>query len=97
MTPSPSDGTLTTLTPPSQDLSITVRSSYQQNPSEGFPPGLAAQVLYAGPAPLEVEGLGQINVLIPSIGSDVLLFNVAVISADGAQAYISPGAVVWTR
>ena len=66
-TPSAPDGGITPYPPPAQDLRAKVLfdwyiCSFIDCPG---PTPVSAQVLYAGPAPLEVEGLWQINFVIP--------------------------------
>jgi uncharacterized protein (TIGR03437 family) len=65
--PSAPDGGITPYPPPAQDLRVQVLfdwfiCSFIDCPG---PTSVFAQVLYAGPAPLEVEGLWQINFAIP--------------------------------
>ncbi|HEX8816576.1 MAG TPA: hypothetical protein VF753_13850, partial [Terriglobales bacterium] len=57
--------------------------------------------LYVGPAPLEIEGLGQINVAVPPARiSDFQTgpyFQVSV-TLPGGQAYVSsPGVTIWIK
>jgi uncharacterized protein (TIGR03437 family) len=93
VTPSVPDGGTTPLPIPSPDLSIGIDTCQLLSPdscavSEFF------QALYAGPAPLEVEGLGQINVRLPS-GPGQILFTIEV-NFDGTSAR-SYSAAIWTH
>jgi trimeric autotransporter adhesin len=91
MTPSPPDGGITPVPEPSQDLQINVVFS-----ADTFDGGLSVfhpKVLYAGPAPREVEGLGQINVQVP----DAIQFSISVVSPVGTQQYNSGEAVIWIQ
>jgi uncharacterized protein (TIGR03437 family) len=62
VTPSPADGSIVQLPLPTQDLKVQVQVP---NPDQHSPQPYFATVLYAGPAPLEIAGLSQINVQIP--------------------------------
>jgi len=70
VTPSLPDGAITPYPPPKQDLTASVLFQWNGlNPGDFFE--TAGTVLYAGPAPLEVEGLGQINVQLPGASGNV--------------------------
>jgi uncharacterized protein (TIGR03437 family) len=95
ITPQPPDGGLTPYPPPTQDLNVRVTYGYSRTPP------LNARTLYAGPAPLEVEGLGQINVAAPPPPeSNLDAGPYIVISATSpdyqTQAY-SPAVGIWVK
>ena len=94
-TPAMPDGSITPVSPPSQDLRAGV--AYSTWGTDGFPGwslSKPAAFSYAGPAPLEVEGLGQINVQVPYAFGPIL-FRVTIVSSDGSQLY-GNSAAVWT-
>ena len=98
MTPSPPDGGITPLPVASQESQISAvffEPLQPSTPGEWSPP-VRANVLYAGPAPLEVEGLGQINVQVPQAVGPIS-FAISVVSPDGTQEYTSGIAVIWTQ
>jgi trimeric autotransporter adhesin len=68
MTPSPADGSIVQFPLPTQDLKIEVVFSWLYANFLMYTGYFSAngEILYAGPAPLEVEGLSQINVSLPS-------------------------------
>jgi uncharacterized protein (TIGR03437 family) len=62
VTPAPADGSVIQSPLPIQDLKVQVQVP---NPDQHSPVPVFATVQYAGPAPLEIAGLSQINVQIP--------------------------------
>lgn len=62
VTPVPADGSIVQLPLPTQDLKVQVQVP---NPDQNSPEPYFTTVQYAGPAPLEIAGLSQINVQIP--------------------------------
>jgi uncharacterized protein (TIGR03437 family) len=96
-TPAVPDGSVTPASPPSQNLSVYMTASVQTDPNEGFPPGSTAQVLYAGPAPLEVEGLGQINVIVPPAAPTQIISFQFWVGDLSEQAYGSNAGLIWTK
>lgn len=62
VTPAPADGSVIQLPLPTQDLKVQVQVP---NPDQHSPEPYFTIVQYAGPAPLEIAGLSQINVQIP--------------------------------
>ncbi len=62
ITPTPADGSVVQLPLPTQDLNVQVQVP---NPDQHSPVPVFTTVQYAGPAPLEIAGLSQINVQIP--------------------------------
>jgi uncharacterized protein (TIGR03437 family) len=98
MTPSPPDGGITPVPPAAQQLSIQVLflPVNEENIAEPL------EILYAGPAPLEIEGLGQINFRLPNaeveeseLNGGPALYQVYVIWPDGGSQ--SQLATVWTQ
>jgi uncharacterized protein (TIGR03437 family) len=65
MTPSPPDGSFIFPPLPMQDLKVLVQ--YPRTSPDGQSPALpgSTDVLYAGPAPFELEGVSQINLRVP--------------------------------
>jgi len=100
MTPSPVDGGLNLLPPAAQNLTIQVLTT-QTSPSGGPAPDGLVDVLYAGPAPLEVEGLGQINVRVPAppgpVPGSSVTFKVMVTSADQTTFVVSAEVAIYTE
>jgi uncharacterized protein (TIGR03437 family) len=95
-TPTLPDGSITPVPLASQNLQVTVTYTLNELRTN-MPHPLPAQVLYAGPAPLEIEGLGQVNVVAPGGPAPVFL-QLLVISADGTQTYnTGPSLAIWTR
>ncbi len=100
VTPPVPDGEITPWPSPAQDLNV--RVAFEWPTSETFF-DVFPQILYAGPAPFEVEGLGQINVIVPSTPQDAgFIFGgpyifVDVISQDGKTTYYSAPAVIWIQ
>ncbi|HEX5227027.1 MAG TPA: hypothetical protein VFW44_04925 [Bryobacteraceae bacterium] len=92
VTPSLADGAVTPVPIPSQDLAITAWVCQNQfQVSCVFPE--FGPALYAGPAPLEVEGLGQINVMVG--GTEQNLIDIEVTLPDGTK--VDSGQVgIWT-
>ncbi len=66
-TPSPPDGAIVTNPLPALDGTVQVLFRWELLCiiGGGGEEITSAQILYAGPAPLEVEGLGQINLVTP--------------------------------
>jgi uncharacterized protein (TIGR03437 family) len=96
-TPAVPDGSVTPASPPSQNLSVYMNASVQTDPNEGFLPDGAAQVLYAGPAPLEVEGLGQINLIVPPAAPTQIVSFQFWVGDLSEQAYGSNAGLIWTK
>lgn len=95
MTPEPADGSITPLSEPSQDLSVAV-PYYTGSPSQMAVPWGEAEVLYAGSAPLQVEGLEQINLVVPAPLGPMVLQVTA--SSPFSAAPIKGSAVpIWVR
>jgi uncharacterized protein (TIGR03437 family) len=94
VTPSVPDGAITPVPIPSPDLIVGVDACQNLYPDSCAVPAFGT-ALYAGPAPLEVEGLGQINVRVPS-GPGQILFSIDVILLDGTAVY-SDSAAIWTH
>lgn len=94
VTPSVQDGGVTPVPIPTPDFRILVDvCEYLYIDSCAFP--AFGTPLYAGPAPFEVEGLGQINVRVPSAPAQIL-FSLEVVSVDGATVS-SDSATIWTE
>lgn len=95
MTPQPPDGAVTPYPPPRQDLNLRITYSYSRTPP------LNARTLYAGPAPLEVEGLGQINLAAPPPPASSFdagpYIGIAVASPDNTMETYSPGVAIWVK
>ena len=64
VSPAVPDGAITPIPIPNLNAPPTITMSWQVSPSNQV--SLNAQILYAGPAPLEVEGLDQINLVVPA-------------------------------
>jgi uncharacterized protein (TIGR03437 family) len=62
ITPAPVDGSLNPIPLATQNLAVQIQ--YVDEPF-GNPDPLPARIVYAGPAPLEVVGLSQINFVLP--------------------------------
>ena len=94
VTPAVADGAVTPIPIPVQDLEIRAAAcTYLYVDSCAI---LAFQpAIYAGPAPLEVEGLGQVNLQLPS-GSFPAAVALDVVLADGSIA-VSQLAGIWTK
>lgn len=64
-------------------------------------PPLNARTLYAGPAPLEVEALGQINLAAPpppvSNFDAGPYIGITVASPDNTMQAYSPGVTIWVK
>jgi uncharacterized protein (TIGR03437 family) len=89
ISPAPADGALVQLPLPALVNPIQVAFS---NPNSLSPYLLPAQVLYAGPAPLEVGGMFQINVRIPENTSGD--FRILSQSPDGSTYYCTAALAV---
>jgi hypothetical protein len=61
----------------------------------GLSPGLPAEVLYAGPVPLEVEGLSQVNVLVPGVLGR-LFFQSTARALSSGRSDLTTSAAWWT-
>jgi uncharacterized protein (TIGR03437 family) len=98
MTPTPPDGSLVLPLLPVQDLAVEV--SYARTSPDGqspAPPG-SADLLYAGPAPFEVTGVGQINVRVPipaGLSHRFLTFGLGVTFPDGKPSFSSNEFTIW--
>ena len=90
-TPAVPDGSLTPIPIPIQNLKVevTVPNPDMHNPNPAF-----AEVLYAGPAPLAIAGLSQINVRIPSSGGAWFTLRVYLTAFTSIG---SNSAFVWTK
>ncbi len=95
MTPSPADGCVIPVPIPAQDLIVQV--TFAQLSQFGWNGNTPAEILYAGPAPLEVEGLAQINLRVPSGTGSPVTVQINVLSPDGTQTFSSPGALLWIQ
>jgi uncharacterized protein (TIGR03437 family) len=98
LTPSPADGAVVSPPLPAQQLPIQVLFTWST--SDGSLPG-SAKILYAGPAPGEIEGLAQISVQVPGPPANFFVFGgpslqVEVTLPDGSQA-LSPYTALWTK
>jgi uncharacterized protein (TIGR03437 family) len=98
VTPSVPDGEINPVPIPTPDLKIGVYACqyfYADSCAfSGFGPAL-----YAGPAPLEIEGLGQINVRVPSEPGQVF-FSIDVTSLGctlDCSVVVSDSAAIWTH
>lgn len=98
MTPLPHDGSLVLPPLPVQDLAV--RVSYARTSPDGqspAPPG-SADVLYAGPAPFEVAGIGQINIRVPipaGLFHRFLTLGLGVTFPDGKPSFSSNEFTIW--
>jgi uncharacterized protein (TIGR03437 family) len=92
ISPAPADGAIVQLPPPTLVNPIQV---FFTEGSPYLPPIPPAEVLYAGPAPLEVGGLFQVNVRIPS-GTTGGQFTILVQMPDDLSGSVgSPGANIF--
>ena len=99
VTPATPDGGTTPNPPPSQDLTPVVTFTWP-----GSDPGVSfvsvPVLLYSGPAPLEVEGLAQINFAIPGPPEGLVFGSPTIVVTtrlpDGTFAY-SPPVTIWTE
>ena len=109
-TPATPDGGITPYPPPAQDLQIKVVFTFQtQCFLYGGSESVVADPLYAGPALLEIEGVNQINVVVPSPPPPVdascapvivkggLSVAVEVLLPGGAAPISSPAVGIWTN
>jgi uncharacterized protein (TIGR03437 family) len=93
-TNAPPDGSLTPVPLPLLNLKVQV-----QGPNGGtnlFPVLTYPEVLYAGPAPLEIAGLGQINFPVSDASGPIYPVRLIVTLPDGTPA-ISSSASIWIR
>jgi uncharacterized protein (TIGR03437 family) len=100
VTPSVPDGGITPYPPPTQNLNVQATFTWPDT-SDG-PWTVAPQVAYAGPAPLEVEGLAQFNVVVPPAPSQFLVFSgpslqVQVSLPPPQTSFSSPYMAIWTK
>ncbi len=93
ITPALPDGAIVPIPIPTQIM--TVQVTFMPLSQPGSTPGTLADILYAGPAPLELEGLGQINLRVPTGTGSPITFRVVVLSPDGKESFSSPGALLW--
>jgi uncharacterized protein (TIGR03437 family) len=95
ITPAPPDGSVIGLPLPSQELQVyvsTVLGTYHDSLSYVFG---KVNVLYAGPAPDEIEGLSQINFQVPQTEGSLVVGLLGV--PAGSLDILSPtGATIWT-
>ncbi|MBZ5619961.1 MAG: hypothetical protein LAQ69_14750 [Acidobacteriia bacterium] len=91
MTPIPPDGGLIGLPPPSQDLQVRVPVLLGLNQSANSLVYGLANVLYAGPAPNEVEGMSQINFQVPARGEAFYIE----VSSGTFHATTATGVLIW--
>ena len=98
VTPTVADGAVTPIPIPVQDLKVAAAACpYEYLDSCAFL-GFGAAI-YAGPAPLEIEGLGQVNLQLPSQdypAADAYGVAVDVVLPDGTFA-VSQLAAIWTK
>jgi uncharacterized protein (TIGR03437 family) len=98
MSPAPIDGSLVLPPLPAQDLVVHVQ--YARTSPDGqspAPPGFA-DILYVGPAPFEVAGIGQINVLVPfpsGLFNKFLTLDLTVTFPDGTSSFVSNTFTIW--
>jgi uncharacterized protein (TIGR03437 family) len=91
-TNAPPDGSLTPVPLPFLNLKVQVQGpngGTNLNPVPTFP-----EVLYAGPAPLEIAGLGQINFQVPNASGPIYPVTLIVTLPDGTPA-VSGSASIW--
>jgi uncharacterized protein (TIGR03437 family) len=98
MTPAPVDGGFVLPPLPVQDLAVQVlyarTSPDGQSPAQ---PGFA-DILYAGPAPFEVAGVGQINIRVPfpaGLFNRFLTLGLTVTFPDGTSSFSSNSFTIW--
>jgi uncharacterized protein (TIGR03437 family) len=83
-TPATADGAITPDQPPVPDLQVQVIFTWQiQCPLFRGSEPVTANPLYAGPVPMEVEGLSQINVAVPSPPASTPPNNCSPVTASG--------------
>jgi uncharacterized protein (TIGR03437 family) len=87
ITPAPVDGSLNSNPAATQNLVVQVQ---YVNQTFASPSPLAARIEYAGPAPLEVAGLSQINFVLPPHRTPPNFFNVLMVLPDGTIATSQP-------
>lgn len=91
-TPALADGSITPVPMPVQDTVLGMEylvAGYPYMPTQ--PPPVMMQVLYYGPAPLEVEGVGQINVVLPeSPPSTSLTLQLFATSSQNGLVFYTP-------
>jgi uncharacterized protein (TIGR03437 family) len=93
ITPALPDGSVIGLPLPSQDLQISMLTVLGINQQENSYVYGGMNVLYAGPAPYEIEGLSQINFQVPQTGASLFV----VVSLPGVVGTTTAGgATIWT-
>lgn len=90
--PTITDGSVTPVMPPAQNLEVGVYAC--QNPCQQPEPE-PVSVLYAGPAPLEIEGLGQINFAVPALGFTTI--DISVSSSSAERGLFSDPVTIWSK
>jgi uncharacterized protein (TIGR03437 family) len=100
VTPPPPDGSITSYPLPSQDLKAIVAFFWNGIDPSGFFE-TDANVPYVGPAPLELEGVGQINVVVPPAPPPGLViggpFIYIEVSLPNGGRVSSSGVALWTK
>ena len=54
-----------------------------------------AQIVYAGPAPLEIAGLFQVNIMVPSFATNSNAYNPAIGVTSLAVSVTAPDGTMW--
>ena len=91
ITPPVPDGALIPFPLPLQNLKIAVLIPYPDS-HHPYPPPWFGEVSYAGPAPLQIAGVSQVNVRVPS---GPVSFTLQVTLPDGSTT-VSKGVTIWT-
>jgi uncharacterized protein (TIGR03437 family) len=92
---SPADGSLVPFPLPSLVYNVQISVCCEAVPPNGPGTAAPAQILYAGPAPLEIAGLFQINITVPSFATGPANSDAAVGLTYVQVSVSAPGGTKW--
>ncbi len=96
ITPAPPDGSVIGFPLPSQALQVYAENVLGISQTTNSYVFGAVEVLYAGPAPDEVEGLSQINIRVPQTEGWSLIIGLVGVPAEALDISSPTGVTIWT-
>lgn len=89
ITPVPPDGGVIGLPLPAQDLQVNILELLGVEDFTNLPVWGGVAVLYAGPAPYEIEGLSQVNLRLPAESRSIYITSGGLLSARGVTIWMT--------
>jgi uncharacterized protein (TIGR03437 family) len=95
LAPTPTDGSLVPFPLPSPVYNLQILVCCEAVPPYGMGESAPAQILYAGPAPTEIAGLFQVNIMVPAFATNPQFYNAATAVTSVQISVSAPDGTAW--